>query len=75
LSSSFTGYQKKFANEIHLVESGLVNWEGNYQGGGDSPDLVSVGSEYVLGDYDNTNSGNKKTTVAENHEVKRRENI
>jgi hypothetical protein len=44
LSSSFTGYQKKFANKIQLVESGLVNCEGNYQGGGDSPGLALVGS-------------------------------
>jgi hypothetical protein len=42
-----------------LVESGLGNCEGNYQGGGDSPDLASVGSESVLGDDDNNNSGNK----------------
>jgi hypothetical protein len=58
LSSSFTGYQTKFADKIHLLESGLGNCEGNYQGGGDSPDLASVGSESVLGDDDN-NSGNK----------------
>jgi hypothetical protein len=58
LSSYFTGYQNKFADEINLVESGLGNCKGNYQGGGDSPDLASVGSESVLGD-DNNNSGNK----------------
>jgi hypothetical protein len=37
----------------------LGNCEGNYQGGGDSPDLASVGSESVLGYDDNNNSGNK----------------
>jgi hypothetical protein len=59
LSSSFTGYQKKLGNKIHLVESGFGNCEGNYQGNGDSPDLASVGSESVLGDDDYNNSGNK----------------
>lgn len=39
----------------------MGNCEGNYQGGGDSPGLASVGSESVLGDDDNNNnnSGNK----------------
>jgi hypothetical protein len=60
LSSSFKGYQKKFADKIHLVESRLGNCEGNCEGGGNSPDLASVGSESVLGDDDNNNtSGNK----------------
>jgi hypothetical protein len=69
LSTSFTGYQKKFADEIHLVESGLGNWKGHYQGGGDYPGLASVGSEYVVGEYvvgddDNTNNNvNKNNNV------------
>jgi hypothetical protein len=63
LSSSSTGYQKKFADKNYLVESGLGNCEGNYQGGGDSPDLALVGSESVLGDKDNNNSGNKNNNI------------
>jgi hypothetical protein len=66
--TSFTGYQNKFADEIHLVDSGLGNCEVNYQGGGDSPDLASVGSESILGDNDTTttignknNNGRRKT--------------
>jgi hypothetical protein len=58
LSTSFTGYHKKFSDEIHLLDSGLVNCEGNYQGGGDSPGLASFGSESVLGDDDNNNNNN-----------------
>jgi hypothetical protein len=58
-SSSFTGYQNKFADEIHLVESVLGNCKGNYQGGGDSPDVALVGSESVLGDDNNTTIGDK----------------
>jgi hypothetical protein len=57
LSSYFTGYQKQFANKIYVVESHWGNCKGNYQGGGDSPDLSSVGSESVLGD--NINSSKK----------------
>jgi hypothetical protein len=43
-----------------LVESGLGNYEGNYQGGGDSPGLASVGSESALGDDDNNNNIDNK---------------
>jgi hypothetical protein len=56
LFTSFTGYQKKFADDIHLVESGVGNYKGNCQGGGDSPGLATVGSESVLGDHDNNNN-------------------
>jgi hypothetical protein len=76
-STYFYSRRRKKKKAKDRSQSGLGNCEGNYQRGGDSPGLASVGSEFFWATITTTTTTAviKTTTVAEKHEIKHRENI